>query len=143
MAISLLLCSGPLWMAAHFQPWILRSWSQNYFTTGSLLSCCSSWRQAPWDRRPVLFSQLNTCGYSPYITSSLTRGWVCFLHWLLALACAVFLGPSPSGLMIIFYCLRFEIPPNNLEDQVPVFISPRNSVVQLYPQALGSLYIAS
>jgi hypothetical protein len=21
--------------------------------------------------------QLNTCGYSPYVTSSLTRGWVC------------------------------------------------------------------
>jgi hypothetical protein len=27
----------------------------------------------------------------------------------------------------------------NLEGQVPVFISPRNSVAQLYTQALGSL----
>jgi hypothetical protein len=31
----------------------------------------------------------------------------------------------------------------NLEGQVLVFISPRNRVARLYPQALGSLLIAS
>jgi hypothetical protein len=31
----------------------------------------------------------------------------------------------------------------NLEGQVPVFISPRNRVAQLYPQVLGSLFFAS
>jgi hypothetical protein len=31
----------------------------------------------------------------------------------------------------------------NLEGQVPVFISPRNRAAQLYPWALGSLYIVS
>jgi hypothetical protein len=31
----------------------------------------------------------------------------------------------------------------NLEGQIPVFISPRNSVAQLYPQALGSFSVAS
>jgi hypothetical protein len=31
----------------------------------------------------------------------------------------------------------------NLKDQVPVFISPRIRVVQLYPQALGSIFFAS
>jgi hypothetical protein len=31
----------------------------------------------------------------------------------------------------------------NLEDQIPVFISPRNRVAQLYSQALGSLFVAS
>jgi hypothetical protein len=31
----------------------------------------------------------------------------------------------------------------NLEGQVPVFISPRSKVAQLYPQALGSLFVAS
>jgi hypothetical protein len=31
----------------------------------------------------------------------------------------------------------------NLEGQVPVFISPRNRVAQLYPQALGSLFFTS
>jgi hypothetical protein len=44
--------------------------------------------------------------------------------------------------MTIFYCFRFETPPN-LEDQVPVFIFSRNRVSQLYPQALGSLFVAS
>jgi hypothetical protein len=32
--------------------------------------------------------------------------------------------------------------PPNLEDQVPVFISPRNRVAQLYSQTLGSFFIA-
>jgi hypothetical protein len=31
----------------------------------------------------------------------------------------------------------------NLEGQVPVFISPRNRVAQLYPQALGSFFVVS
>jgi hypothetical protein len=33
--------------------------------------------------------------------------------------------------MTIFYCLIFQTPPN-LERQIPVFISPRNRVAQLY-----------
>jgi hypothetical protein len=39
---------------------------------------------------------------------SLTRGRVCLLYVPLALASAVFLGPSPLGLATLFYCLRFE-----------------------------------
>jgi hypothetical protein len=54
--------------------------------------------------------QLNICSYSPYVTSSLTRGWVCRLQLLLALA-SVVSGPSPAGIMITFYCLRVETPP--------------------------------
>jgi hypothetical protein len=38
--------------------------------------------------------------------------------------------------------LRFETSPN-LEGQVPVCISPRNRVALLYPQAPGSLFVAS
>jgi hypothetical protein len=49
-----------------------------------------------------LFSQLNSCGYSYYITCSLMRGWVCHLQLLLALA---------VGLVTIFYCHRFETSP--------------------------------
>jgi hypothetical protein len=56
------------------------------------------------------FFQLNSCGHSPYVTSSLTRGWVCRLQLLLFLACT-FSGPSPSGLMATFYCLTFKTPP--------------------------------
>jgi hypothetical protein len=44
--------------------------------------------------------------------------------------------------MATFYCLRFEIS-LNLEGQVPVFISLRKRVAQLYPYALCSLFIAS
>jgi hypothetical protein len=40
----------------------------------------------PWDSRPETFFQLNTCSYSPYVTSSLTRGWVCLLWVCLALS---------------------------------------------------------
>jgi hypothetical protein len=38
------------------------------------------------------FFQMNSCGCSPYVTSFLTRGWVCRLQFLLALASAVILG---------------------------------------------------
>jgi hypothetical protein len=31
----------------------------------------------------------------------------------------------------------------SLEGQFPIFISPRNRVAQLYPQALNSLFVAS
>jgi hypothetical protein len=41
--------------------------------------------------------QLNTCGYSPYVSSSLTRGWACRLHLLLALASAVILRFESRG----------------------------------------------
>jgi hypothetical protein len=44
-----------------------------------------------------LFSQLNTWGYSPFITSSLTRGWVCHLQLPLALASAFILGSQSRG----------------------------------------------
>jgi hypothetical protein len=55
--------------------------------------------------------QLNTCGYSPYITSSLKRGWVCRLQLLLSSPAQSYSRPSPAGLMTTFYCLRFETPP--------------------------------
>jgi hypothetical protein len=52
------------------------------------------------------------------------------------------LGLSPMRLKTIFYSPNFWDSPN-VEGQVPVFISPRNRVAQLYPRALGSLFIAS
>jgi hypothetical protein len=50
-------------------------------------------------------------------------------------------GPSHAEPITILYCLIWDSP--NLESQVPVFISPRNGLAQLYPRALGSLYVAS
>jgi hypothetical protein len=62
----------------------------------------------PLQTHDQYFFHLNTCGYSPYVTSSLMKGWVCRLQLLLALA-STFSGPSPVGLMTIFHCLRFDI----------------------------------
>jgi hypothetical protein len=42
--------------------------------------------------RNFFLSQLNTCRHSPYITTSLTRGWVCHLQLLLTFASAFILG---------------------------------------------------
>jgi hypothetical protein len=41
--------------------------------------------------------QLNTCGYSLYVTSSLTRRWICPLELLLVLASAVILRSESRG----------------------------------------------
>jgi hypothetical protein len=70
------------------------------------------------------------------------RGWVCRLQLLLVLASAVILGSESRGTddHILLSQIRDS---HNLEDHVPVFISPRNRVAQLYPQALGSLFVAS
>jgi hypothetical protein len=97
---------------------------------------------SPWRPTTRLFIfQLNTCGYSPYVTSSLTRGSVCRLQLLLFLASAVILRFESHGTHD--HILLSQIPDSpNLEGQVPVFISPRNRVDRLYPQALGSLFVA-
>jgi hypothetical protein len=86
--------------------------------------------------------QLNTCGYSPHVTSSLTRSWVCPLQLLLVLASAVILMSEPRGSHDHILLSQIRDSPN-LEDLVPIFISPRNKVARLYPEALGSLFIAS
>jgi hypothetical protein len=86
--------------------------------------------------------QLNTCGYSPYKTSSLTRGWVCRLQLLLVLASAVILSFDSRGTHDHILLSQIRDSPN-LESQVPVFISPRNRVAQLYPQALGYIFVSS
>jgi hypothetical protein len=81
--------------------WFWTDQSQSYFTT-----------EAPCDSRHSNFIiQLNTCGYSPYVTSSLTRGWVCRLQLLLVSPSQLFSGPSPAGPTITFSCLWFETPP--------------------------------
>jgi hypothetical protein len=87
------------------------------------------------------FFQLNTCGYSPYVTSSLTRGWVCRLQLLLVLS-AVILRSESRGTHDHILLSQIRDSPN-LEGQVPVFISPRNRMILLYPQALGFLFVAS
>jgi hypothetical protein len=45
----------------------------------------------------IIIFQLNTCGYSPYVTSTLARGLVCRLQLLLVLDSAVILGSKCRG----------------------------------------------
>jgi hypothetical protein len=68
---------------------------------------------------------------------------VCSFWLLLGLVNTVFLRSESRGILLSQF---WNIP--GLEGEVPVFISPRNRVSQLYPQALGPLavdphYIAS
>jgi hypothetical protein len=52
----------------------------------------------------IFFSQLDTCGHSSYITSSLMRGWLCHLQLLLVLASAhSFYDLRPVRLATVFY----------------------------------------
>jgi hypothetical protein len=83
----------------------------------------------------IFIFQVNTCGCSPYVTSSLTRGWVCRLQLLLILASA-FILRSESRRTHDHILLSQIRDSTNLEGQVPVFISPRSRVAWLYPQAL-------
>jgi hypothetical protein len=89
---------------------------------------------------PYFFSQRNTCGYSPYITSSLTRGWVCRLQLLLVLGSAVILVSESHvahGHILLSQLRDSPI----LEGQMSSFIHTRNRVAQLYSQAMGSLFV--
>jgi hypothetical protein len=52
------------------------------------------------------------------------------------------LGPSPAGLITVFLLSQIR-DFLKLEGQDPIFIFPRNRVARLYPQALGSILIAS
>jgi hypothetical protein len=88
------------------------------------------------------FFRLNTCFHSPYVTSSLRRGWVCCLQLLLVLASAVIFRSEARGAHDHILLSQIRDSPN-LEDQVPVFLWHKNWVTQLYSQALGSLFVAS
>jgi hypothetical protein len=63
------------------------------------------------------------------------------LQLLLVLASAVIHRSESRGTYDILLSQIQDSP--NLEGQVHIFISHRNRVAQLYPQALGSLFVAS
>jgi hypothetical protein len=96
MVVPLLSCSSILWTAAPFQPSILQSSELLYdwrFTANHFVLATSLLR--PTTR--IFIFQLNTCGYSPYVTFSLTRGWVCRLQLLLGLASEAILRSESHG----------------------------------------------
>jgi hypothetical protein len=73
---------------------------------------------------------------------SLTIGRVSGLQLLLVLASSVILASKSRGTQDDILLSQIRDSPN-LEGSVPVFISPRNRVAQLYPQTLSSLFVAS
>jgi hypothetical protein len=101
-----------------------------------------SWRQTLRPTTRIFIFKPSACSYSPYVTSSMTKGWVCRLQFLLGLASAVILRSESRGTHdhVLLSQVRDS---SNLEGQVPVLISPRNRVARLYPQTLGSLFITS
>jgi hypothetical protein len=86
-------------------PWLQsQSQSQDYFMSDGLPPISSSWRQAPGDSRPViLFVQVNTCGHSPYVTSSLTRGFVCLL-WICLAFRQVYISQIKNVIQNLSFC---------------------------------------
>jgi hypothetical protein len=87
----------------------------------------------------VTIKQLRVCWCgAPF----LTRGRICRLQLPLAFASAVILGSESHGSHYHILLSQFRDSPN-LEGQVPVFISSRNRVAQLYPQTLNSLFVPS
>jgi hypothetical protein len=83
---------------------------------GGLPPIVSSWRQAPWETRPViLFFQLNTCSYNPAFRIAA------------GLASRVILRSESRGTHdhILLSQIRDS---SNMEGQVPIFMSPRNIV---------------
>jgi hypothetical protein len=91
---------------------------------------------APSPLRPtssIYFFQLNTCSYSPYVTSSLMR-LVCHLQLMLALASAVILGSKSRGTCDHILLSRIRDSPN-LEGQVPIltFYIPQEQLGPVTP----------
>jgi hypothetical protein len=86
-------------------------YSRSHVTTGGQ-SASLSWCQAPiYGLHQILFftvRQLRICWCGAL---SLKRRRVCVHNSCWPSPAQSFLGPSPAGLVTIFYCLRFETPP--------------------------------
>jgi hypothetical protein len=143
-------------VAILFQEWLYVSWISvtelaRWVGVGVRLAADSQstsksgYRASFWDPWKIL-----SCSFfvwqlrrSAFNASSLTRKQVCnlLLNCFWALPEQSHSSRSPTELTAISYCLFWDSP--NLEGQVPVFISPRNGVAQVYPRALGSLSVAS
>jgi hypothetical protein len=86
--------------------------------------------------KTIIFFQLNTWGHCPYVTSSLTRGFVCRLQLLLVLASAVILRYESRGTHGPI--LPSQIPDSpNLEGQVPGVYIPQEEGGPVLPPGTG------
>jgi hypothetical protein len=78
-----------------------------------------------------------------FVAPSLTRVWICnfLVQLLLGLVRAVTHGAESRRTHYHILLSHFRL--HQPGGQVPVFISPRNRVAQLYSRALDSLFVAS
>jgi hypothetical protein len=131
MAIPLLPWSSTLWMAAPVQltnseSELLYDWR---FTANQFVLVTSPLRPTS-----SVFFQVNTYGHSPYVISSLTRGWVYLLQLLLVPASAVILMSESRGTHDHILLSQIRDSPS-LEGQVPrvANCTPRHWVSFLSP----------
>jgi hypothetical protein len=124
--------------------WTPEPFSQSESVTLRLAVCRQSVHlgDKPLETGDQQFFHLNIFGHRPCVISSLTRRLVCHLQLLLVLASEVILVSESHGTHDYILLSQIRDSPN-LEGQIPVFISPRMNVVQLFPQALGSLFVAT
>jgi hypothetical protein len=90
----------------------------------------------PFETHDQYLFQLNTSGYSPYVTFSLTRGWVCRLQLLLALASAVILGSESRG-------THEHILLSQIRGPGPHICIPQEQGGPFMPPGTGFLFVAS
>jgi hypothetical protein len=106
--------------------------TQIYFMTGGLPRVSSSWRQAPWDSRPVIL--FSNCALAVIVLLETHDKVILFSNWTLAVIVLYITSlwredgsvvynccwsspaqslseQSPTGLMTTFDCLRFETSP--------------------------------
>jgi hypothetical protein len=105
---------------------MVRLKSQIYFTTGGLPPISSSWQQSPWDSRPVIL-------FSNWILALIVLMKYILFNERMSLSFTVAGGPRqrshsqvrvPRDSWPYFTVSDLRFP--SLEDQVPLFISPRN-----------------
>jgi hypothetical protein len=111
-------------LASESTPKLRYDWQ---FTANQFVLATSPLRPTPSN----FIFQLNTFGYSPYVSSSPTRGWICRLKLFLVLASAFILRSESRRLHdhILLYQIQDS---SKLEGQVPIFINSKNMVTRLY-----------
>jgi hypothetical protein len=98
-------------MQTHWSRSQSQSQSHSYFTTSGLPPNSFSWRQAPWESRPVILFCSWTLAIIFLMQLPLWREeWSVVYNCCWSSETQSFSGPSPAGLMTIFYCLSFETP---------------------------------
>jgi hypothetical protein len=107
----------------------IKSQSQSYVMTDGQSAACPGVRHPSGAHEQILNTvrQLWVCWCR---APSLTRGWVCSLQLLQVLASAVILRSESHRTHHIFLSQIQDIP--YFKGQIPIFISSRNRIAQLY-----------